>query len=177
MPNESQILLPFAEREYIDVGRTAKILGVSHGTVTTLHAQGKIEIIEYAKRAWKRVLYRSVVDFCDSLRIRYAIADRRPKLSHHMFRHRDEDLLPFPLTDTISPKEAMHYVHYTSPTSLTKLIEEGHFDAYRLMLGSSWWRISRTSFASYLNGLSGSRAPKSNSEDSQYRQFPQDVHR
>ena len=145
-------MLPFAEREYIDVNRAAKILGVSQSRVLSFYVEGHIDMIDYRSRSWKKVRYQSVVDFCDALRIRFCIKDRRPALSSPMLRHRDEDILPFPLADTISIEETMKYFYYSSRGSMLKVIEEGRFDAYQFNK-AGLWRVSRSSLALYLESL------------------------
>jgi hypothetical protein len=151
--DNNQILLPFAEKEYIDVKRAARILGVSISTVYNLEAAHKIEIIDFRYRGRKRVRYQSIVDFCDALRIRHCIADRRPQLSHAIFRHRDEDLLPFPISDTISTETAMGILGYESTNPIVAMCQEGRFDAYKLLADASPWRISKISFARYVKSL------------------------
>jgi hypothetical protein len=158
MTQTLQTLLPFAEREYVDAARGARILGVSLTTVYRLGAtldfynKPLITMVEYRRGSRKRILYSSIVSFCDKLRAHYMIADRRPALANRLFRHRDEDLLPFPLADTIRSAEALEALGYLSNKPLVALIEEGHFEAYRLVLDNPW-RISRSSFAAYLHGL------------------------
>jgi excisionase family DNA binding protein len=146
-----QLLLPFAEKEYVDVRRAAAILGVGHQTIIDLYASGKIEMIDYAKRKRKRVRYQSIVDFCERLRTKHSIRDRRPPLSPN-FRHRDADLLPFPLEDTMTIDEVVSILGYCSKTPIYLMIEEGRFEAYQLDVCSPW-RISRSSLAEYLKGV------------------------
>jgi hypothetical protein len=151
-----QLILPFAEKEYVDVARTARIFGVGVSTVyrmaeeTYRDGHAAIKLVSYRHQARKRVLYSSIVAFCDFLRAEYGIEDRRPKLDHPMLRHRDEDLLPFPLTDTIYSAEALAALGYDDRRPLVYLIEEGRFDAYRLS-NEYTWRISRTSFKRFLD--------------------------
>jgi hypothetical protein len=164
-PERGQILLPFAEKEYVDVGRTAYILGVSQSTVYRLAATSNpsgghlIDLVEYRPNARKRVLYASIVRFCDDLRTKYRINDRRPPLTNPLFRHRDEDLLPFPMSDTMASTEALHVLGYETRRPLVNLIEEGAFQAYRLV-DETPWRISRNSFSLFLQSIRG-RAPSS----------------
>jgi excisionase family DNA binding protein len=106
-----------------------------------------------------RLLYSSIVRLCDQIRVKYNIPDRRPKLSNPILRHRDEDLLPFPWSDTMDTTEALTYIGYESRKTVYNLIEEGRFEAYRLV-GEMDWRISRSSFAAFLAALRNS-APKS----------------
>jgi len=144
-----QLLLPFAEKEYVDTMRAARILGVSLTTVYALYEAGEIEMIGYAERKRKRVRYQSLVDLCDRLRLKYAIADRRPALSAAYLRHHDRDLLPFPLDDTLSIEEARVILGYESAKPISIMIEEGRFEAYQLTHHSPW-RISRASLGAFL---------------------------
>lgn len=127
--------------------RAMRILGLSHSAVRSLFLHEKIAIIDYRKQSRKRVRYSSIVDLCDRLRREYGIKDRRPKLDSPHFRHRDEDLLPFPLSDTIYIKEVQEILGYASRTPIYKMIEEGRFEAYKLAA----WRFSRASLAAYLD--------------------------
>ena len=101
----AEFLPEFAEKEYVDVRRTARIFGVALSAVYRMMQKGyrdgrpAIKLVSYRHQARKRVLYSSIVAFCDFLRAEYAIEDRRPKLAHTGLRYRDEDLLPFPLTE------------------------------------------------------------------------------
>lgn len=145
----AQYLLPFAEKEYISVKRAAEILGVSRNTVHWLHEEKVIEMVDYRKGAHKRVKYSSILELCDALRKKYGIADRRQPLSNPMFRHKDEDLLPFPLSDTIYMAEALSILGYESMEAVRSMIEEGLFEGYQLREGGPW-RISRSSLAAFL---------------------------
>jgi hypothetical protein len=147
---EGQQLLPFAEREYIDVARACHILGVSSSTFYVLHEAGLIEVIGYAPHKQKRVRYQSIVDLCDRLRQRHCIRDRRPRLATPHLRHRDADLLPFPLDDTITIDEAAAIMGYRSAKPVRHMIEEGRFEAYQFSPERPW-RISRSSLAAYID--------------------------
>jgi hypothetical protein len=142
----------FPEKEYVDLARTARILGVTDSTVMALFSRGLIEIIDYAPRKRKRVRYQSIVDFCDALRTRYAIKDRRPALDNPLLRHRDADLLPFPIEDTIAIEQVAEILSYSSFTPVRLMIEEGRFDAYQFYSFSPW-RISKLSLGAYLGSL------------------------
>jgi excisionase family DNA binding protein len=150
----NQILLPFAEKEYVDVRRAGRILGIGPRDVLYLYEWGLIEVIDYAKGKRKRVRYQSIVDLCDRLREKYSVRDRRPPLPSPIFRHRDEDLLPFPLADTAGVPEVTEVLGYGSAHPIYMMIEEGRFEAYRLSQRSPW-RISRSSVAEYLKGVHG----------------------
>jgi len=165
--SHGQMILPFAEREYIDVPRTRRILGAGNATVYRLAemkdrgGRGLLDLVDYRYQARKRVLYSSIVRFCDHLRQRYGIQDRRPPLSNPMFRHRDEDLLPFPLSDTIGSAEVLAALGYEARKPLVCLIEEGKFDAYQL-IPESVWRISRSSFLRFLHASRGYEIAREN---------------
>lgn len=151
----AELVPDFAEKEYVDVRRAAHIFGVGISTVYRMTEPGyragraAIELVSYRRQARKRVLYSSIVAFCDFLRAEYGIDDRRPELDHPMLRHRDEDLLPFPLSDTIYSAEALKALGYEDRRPLVYIIEEGRFDAYRLSAEYTW-RISRSSFIRFL---------------------------
>jgi hypothetical protein len=155
-----ELLAPFAEKEYISSPRAQRILGISGITLSRLAASGCIEWVNYKKSSWKRVRYHSVVQFCDRLRDQHKIADRRPKLSAPYLRHRDVDLLPFPLTDTTTAEEACAALGYARVQSVVNLIEEGCFEAYQLVQLAPW-RISRSSLQAFIQKSrgGGSRGP------------------
>ncbi|MGB8887124.1 MAG: hypothetical protein WCC87_10405 [Candidatus Korobacteraceae bacterium] len=160
-----QIVLPFAEREYIDARRACRILGVSYRTLMRLAKSEHIEWLDHGKISWKRVRYKSVVDFCDRLREEHKIADRRPQLSAAYLRHRDEDLLPFPLRDTMTAQQALQVLGFAKTDSLVRLIEEGRFEAYQLAQQAPW-RVSRASLIAYLDRL---RAPAPADDPARYK--------
>jgi hypothetical protein len=151
----AEFIPDFAEKEYIDVRRTARIFGVGMSTVYRMAEKGyrdgrsAIEFVSYRRQMRKRVLYSSIIAFCDFLRAEYGVENRRPKLDGPMLRHRDEDLLPFPLSDTIYSAEVLSALGYEDRRPLVRLMEEGRFDAYRLTVEYTW-RISRSSFISFL---------------------------
>jgi excisionase family DNA binding protein len=108
---------------------------------------------EYSNQIWVgmrnaplRIDYDSLVQFLDDLRARHGIKDKRKP---PMFgRHPDNDLLPFPWSDTMSVEEAAETLNIHRSKVLLR-IESGLFEAYQLVPNSTW-RISRTSFASYI---------------------------
>lgn len=165
VPRYEQFLLPFAEKEYVDVRRAAHILGVCGETIYNLWEAGAIEIIDYKKRKRKRVRYASIVAFCDRLRRDYHIKDRRPELASAILRHRDADLLPFPLTDTMSADDAARVLGYDSKKCVYDLIDEGAFEAYKISTISPW-RISRSSLAAFLEQVHANavRSPRADSK-------------
>lgn len=139
-----QLLLPFAEREFIDVARCCRILGCSWAVIARLTEAREIDLVDFRKRGWKRVRYASVVAYCDRLRDKYKIEDRRTPLSNPILRHRDAELLPFPLADMIGAKQACEALGFDRTTRLVRAMEEGAFEGYQLMAESPW-RISLSS--------------------------------
>ena len=99
--NKNQLLLPFAEREYVDMPRACRILGASWTAVVGMAASGYLRLVDYRRNGHKRVHYATLVEHCNRLREEYAIPDRRPALACELLRYRDEDILPFALRDTI----------------------------------------------------------------------------
>jgi hypothetical protein len=139
----------FAEKEYVDSRRARRILGVSPHTLKRLALQGFILWMDYGSVSWKRVNYQSIVSYCDHLRRQHKIADRRPRLSAPYLRHRDADLLPFPLADTVSGQEAARALGYEKVDSVVSRIEAGCFEAYQTMPGGNW-RVSRSSLQHFI---------------------------
>lgn len=151
----AEVVPDCAENEYIDVSRTARIFGVGVSTVYRMakdsYRDGRAAIKFMACRhsERKRVLYSSIIAFCDFLRAQYSIDDRRPRLDRPWLRHRDEDLLPFPLSDTIHSTEVLRALGYQDRRPMVNLIKDGRFDAYRLS-AEYVWRISFSSFKRFL---------------------------
>jgi hypothetical protein len=132
MLDKRQLVLPFAEREYVDMERACRILGASWSMVNRMSASGYLILVDFRRRGRKRVHYASIVEHCNRLREEYAIPDRRPVLACELLRHRDDDILPFPLRDTIAAIDAAPLLGYQVKWSALKLCEEGRFEAYRL---------------------------------------------
>ena len=107
------------------------------------------EIDRVCRCNWKRVRFASVVAYCFRLREKYKI-DRRTALSDRMLRHKDADLLPFPLSDTIGTKQACEALGFSDTAWLVHAMEEGAFEGYRLMADSPW-RISLSSLQRYMD--------------------------
>lgn len=157
-----RVVAPLAESEYISVERAARILHIGIASVYRLRSRcdeyGRpfIEMLDYGHGMHKRIAYDSVVRFCDRLRECYAIRDRRPPLGPNLSRWRDSDLLPFPIDDTIGLREATDCLGYLSLSPVLKLVEEGRFEAYRLLPDPGCpWRISRSDFARWLETRRG----------------------
>lgn len=171
MPVADECITSFADKDYIDMRRAGSILGVSWQTVMRLTVSGMLEIIEYRRKyARKKVRYQSIVEFCDRLRNMYNIPDRRPPLVPPL-RHRDEDLLPFPLRITMPSEEATAALGL-GDDALRKLIANCCFEAYQIVPGRSQWRISRLSFCEYLEALRNGPRPRGpGSRITPYREF------
>ena len=153
MPSQSAIPVSTQEKEYISTRRALNILGVTQPTtLSRLAAAGRIRLVPYKKTG--RVHYGSLVEFCDRIREAYRIEDRRPKLSAPNLGHRDEDVLPFPLADTISAEEACAALGKKNK-ALLDLIEGGYFEAYQLMQ-SEPWRVSRSSLFAFVERVRSS---------------------
>ncbi|MHB1794798.1 MAG: hypothetical protein ACYCPO_07500 [Acidobacteriaceae bacterium] len=146
-----QLRLPFPDVKTIDVARCCAILHIVSATVyrllrTPLHA-GSDEMSLHGYNTMRfapiRIEYASVVRFCDVLRERHGIPDRRPAPTFG--RWRDEELLPFPWADTITTDDAAGVLGIDRSKVLLR-IEAGQFEAYQIV-GMSDWRISKTSLA------------------------------
>jgi hypothetical protein len=141
--------LPLPDKLAIDLNRVMSILGCNKNFATHLVRSKHLAAYRIGTSPWL-VEYQSVVDLCNGLRVRYGIRDRRDAKRHNG-RWRDEDLLPFPLRDTITV-EAVAAALGRSKYSVIKLVESGVFDAYRLPSFRNW-RISQTSFHHYVQQL------------------------
>jgi hypothetical protein len=128
------------ESGYIDADRAARILGASVEELIELCQQRYLDFVFL-------ISYRSVADFCDSLREAYEIEDRRPQLSDSSAHYRDEDLLPFSLNDTIQIFAAATALG-CDDRAVQKLIDAGRIEGYRLAPFARW-RISGSSMAAY----------------------------
>ena len=78
----------------------------------------------------------------------HAIPDRRPPSAPHI-GHKDEDILPFPLTTPWTPSRRSRTLGFRKLPPLVKLIEGKHIEAYQVVPGSPW-RISRSSLTSFV---------------------------
>jgi hypothetical protein len=157
-------LSPCLDEKAVDLARVQRVLAIDHNAVywlrKHLYPDGRpfLDVVGYGSGRLKRVLYRSLVEYCDYLRERYGIPDRRPRLDDPLLRHRDEDLLPFPLTDTIDTETARRATGYETTTPIRQMIEAGLFEAYRVLeANGSPWRISRSSFLRWLKKCHGDR--------------------
>lgn len=151
-PHSPRYELPFQRSEEVDIARIARILGVNRCTVFRLLDADLIR--SYKLPAGKRrIEYNSVVEYCDRLRVEYRISARavRPLRGR---RHRDEDLLPFPLVDTIGIAEVREALDCTH-TSALYMLEEGKLVGYQVFIRRRGcpWRISRTSLERYIESL------------------------
>jgi hypothetical protein len=143
-------LLPWPSNVVVDVKRASEIFDVSQSSVMTMLKTGVLDGYQLSPSMRWNTSYGSIVEFCDRLRIKFAIADRRPKLPAGR-RWRDADLLPFPKSDTVIVKDVMTGLEVTRDLAL-KLIEEGAFEAYCLFLHAPW-RVSKTSLYAYRDRL------------------------
>ena len=143
-----QFAMPFRDYEMIDVARAEKILGASKNAVIRLIKAGHLAAMQRGgERGHWSVRYWSVVEYCDFLRKKHGIPDRRRELAHSGARWRDDELLPFALTDTLNVPLAMRVMDIPKRTLHQKL-EDGTIESYQLMDG--WdWRISRTSLKAF----------------------------
>ena len=53
------VLQPFAEKEYIDLDRTRRILGISYWTAVRMAHSGLIYWMDHGKATHKRILYQA----------------------------------------------------------------------------------------------------------------------
>lgn len=145
-------LLPAPNNKFIDVARAGSILGVKKDVVHHLLASHQLRGYRLRESGPWNVEYASIAELCDRLRLDYHIADRR-RAAPPSGRWRDDDLLPFPLADTVYTQDAMTGLGLTRVGAI-RLCEEGAFECYRLVPNAGVpWRISKTSLFHYAERL------------------------
>ena len=137
-----KLVLPFQRSEEVDINRVARILGVNRTTVCRMLEAGVIHNFRIG-RGRPRIEYNSVVEYCDRLRVEYRISSRAV-LPLKGRRHRDRDLLPFPLDETIGVSDVRAMLDCPRET-VQFLIEEGTLIGYKLSDSGSPWRIWKRS--------------------------------
>ena len=144
-------LRPTPANQVIDTRRAGRILAIDECTVLKMLRLRLLcgYQLEGGNEPWQ-ITYASVVDLCDRLRVDFAIKDRRPSARSGV-RWRDEDLLPFPMNDTVTVQDVVTGLDISKRKAL-HLIESGRFESYRLMHGSNW-RVSKTSLYHYAERL------------------------
>lgn len=160
-----QLRLPFPDEKTIDMARCCSILHVSSHVIRRLSVTPlkpgsdlmSISMYNTMRTAPMRIEYDSLVRFLDQVREKHAIPDRRDRHKAFYGRFRDEELLPFPWSDTMTVNEAADALNVV-PWSILRRIESGTFEAYQLVPVSPW-RVSRSSFAKYLENVC--RLPRS----------------
>jgi len=155
-----KLALPWSEREEIDSQRAAKILGVSLPTMRRMLNAGCMRYYSLSgKESSVRILYESLVQYCDQLRVHFLIPARHTRQPGR--RLRDDQVLPFPLSETITVDEVRLLLH-CSDRSVVHLIDSGEIQAYRLLMGdcTTKWRINLPSVERYIAKLHRMAAPK-----------------
>lgn len=148
-----KLALPFQRSAEVDIKRIARILAISTSSVLRMIKAGLIRSISIPGESQPRVNYDAVVEYCNRLRLEYRITDRLlPKLQGR--RHREEELLPFPLHDSIGIAEVQERLQCTKEVA-RRLIEEGALIAYQVYISErgSPWRIQRQSLDRYIESL------------------------
>jgi hypothetical protein len=128
--------LPFQRSSEVDVRRVASILAVSQNTVLSM------------------LEYDSVIEHCNQLRVHYRISEDRLLRKPAHGRLRDEDLLPFPIAQTVFAKEVQRRLDIARQ-NVIYLIEQGDLVGYQVLidLKASPYRIYRPSLERYMASL------------------------
>jgi excisionase family DNA binding protein len=148
-----KLALPWTEREEIDVQRAARILGISKATVLRIAHSGQLRYYTLTgDDSSSRILYESVVDYCDRLRLHYLIPARHKRIPGR--RLRDDQVLPFPLAETVGIDYVKQALHCQDKT-VCALIDSGDLVAYKINQDSSrgHWRIHLPSVERYIARL------------------------
>ena len=164
-----RLSLPVQRSEAIDAPRLRRILGVSKATAHRMITQKCFNAERVPGGARWLIEYNSVVTYCDSLRLKYNISDRVLGPAPKGRRHRDADVLPFPLTETIGVPDVTRVLDCTDAVVMC-LLDEGALIGYQLLAGrrSCPWRIYEPSLARYIASLhtasnTVSRSPRGSS--------------
>jgi hypothetical protein len=147
-----RLSLPVQSLGEIDSIRLSNILGVSRFTISRMLSSGLFHgAYRHPGRQW-RIPYASVVDYCNRLRIEYRISSRLATPPPGR-RHRDEDLLPFPLSLTLGMNAVCDTLD-CCPVSVVHLLEEGALVGYKLQKKETYsWRIDARSLEKYMERL------------------------
>lgn len=156
MTDLRQFVMPFAEKDEVETSRVMRILGVSRKEVLMMLRAGDLEYMRKQPRGYCYISYASLVRYCDQLREKYAIDDHRPKRDGVFGRHKDVDLLPFPLSDTMSVADVARVLNITEQ-HVRNMCESGTLVSYKLEDGLRW-RISMRSFHEYLARLTSRKS-------------------
>lgn len=151
--------LPFQQAEAVDARRVAKILAVSHHTVVRMMNRKLLR--NYRVGLNWRIEYESVVEYCNELRVAYRVSEHQLLRKPARGRLRDEDLLPFPIAQTIYAKEVERRLDI-GRRPVIYLIEQGDLVGYQILIdaAASPYRIYRPSFERYLASLHAQARPR-----------------
>ena len=148
-----KLALPFQRSAEVDKARVAKIFGVSQPTVFRMIEAKLFRTYPHPSGKGRRIEYDSVVAYCNRLRLEYRISEQmvRPPRGRRL---RDEDLLPFPLKDTVDLKYVCRVLDCDG-SAAQHLIEEGALTGYQVQIGRAGcpWRIYLPSLERYVASL------------------------
>jgi len=156
------------EGELVSVGRAAQMLGATLPQIAALAQAGKIQMADKRKGVENAILAQSIKAYCEDLRTNWRIKRRRRLSSGKADFLLDEDLLPFPLADTIGREEALSMLSSSRSQRIQLALIGADIDAlplemYRLA-DSEPLRVSRSSVIACLGGAF--RADKPNEGNS-----------
>jgi hypothetical protein len=158
-----KLALPIQRSAEIDIARVANIFGITVASARNMAEDhlfpGSYKVSSLTP--W-RINYDAVVAYCNNLRLQYRISSRLPPLGKGR-RHRDEDLLPFPLAETISGREVSEALECSRDT-VSHLLDSGGLIGYRVRaqdVRGNPWRIWRLSLERYIASLHASAAANS----------------
>ena len=153
-----RLALPIQRSAEIDIPRLASIFGITLASARNMAKDGLFPgSYKVSDLTPWRINYDSVVAYCNSLRLQYRISPRLVPLAPAR-RHRDEDLLPFPLKDTIYVLEVCTTLDCSRDT-VSHLLDTGAIVGYRVRsqdVTGNRWRIYRLSLEQYMATLRSS---------------------
>ena len=151
--------LPFQRSAEIDVSRVMRILAVSRHTVLRMLRNHLLR--NYWIGNTPRIEYDSVVEYCNLLRVHYRISEDRLLRKPARGRLRDEDLLPFPIAQTIYAGEVERRLD-VARQNVIYLIEQGDLVGYQVLIdaAASPFRVYRPSLERYIASLHAQAVPR-----------------
>jgi hypothetical protein len=148
------LALPIQRSAEIDTQRVAKILDISHSAAKRMARQKLLRAYKLSDASAWRIEYASVVEYCDQICLHYCIPRQRASVLPKGRRHRDADILPFPLDETIGVQEVRAALD-CNDLIVSNLIEEGKLVAYKIFpkMRACPWRIHAPSLGRHIASL------------------------
>jgi hypothetical protein len=151
------------ESELVGLGRAGRMLGLTASQIAELGRAGKIQMVDKGKEKKNAVSVPSIEAYCEELRTDFGIGRRRRISTADVAILLDEEILPFPLADTIGREEALSMLYSSTSERIARALATGQIEALGLEINRFTdrdpFRVSRSSVIACLEGTSKSREP------------------